>query len=91
MTTEAISNGTYSTIRCLKVEEVGDLYKGPYKPRIRIEGYWLHRAGFRPDSHVQVTCIAPGVIELRSSDVFLQETAPSSKESQGEKPLDVGN
>jgi hypothetical protein len=77
-------------IRRLKVEEVGTRYRWPKKPRIRIEGYWLERAGFRPDSHVQVTCVAPGVIELRSSDVLVQERKTSSEERQGEESLGLG-
>jgi hypothetical protein len=34
-------------------------------------GRWLEQAGFRPGHRVQVTCVAPGLIELRSADASL--------------------
>ena len=55
-------------VRVLKIEADGDAWKGLIKPKIRLMGHWLKRAGFRPGHHVQVTCVAPGIIELRSSD-----------------------
>jgi Toxin SymE, type I toxin-antitoxin system len=53
-------------VRKLKIEASGDFWKGLIKPKIRLTGRWLEEAGFRPGSRVHVTCIAPGVIELRS-------------------------
>ena len=55
-------------IRTLKIEASGDLWKGLIKPKIRLMGYWLERAGFKPGTHVHVKCIAPGILELHSSD-----------------------
>jgi hypothetical protein len=55
-------------VRTLKIEAAGDFWKGSIKPKIRIMGYWLERSGFRPGSRVCVTCVSPGVIELRSAD-----------------------
>jgi hypothetical protein len=55
-------------VRKLKIEADGDPWKGLTKPKIRLMGRWLERAGFSPGSHVHVTCVAPGVIELRSPD-----------------------
>lgn len=55
-----------TTTRKLKIEEEGDTWKGVIKPKIRLMGRWLERAGFNPGNHVQVVFIAPGVIELRS-------------------------
>ena len=52
-------------VRLLKIEEVGDFWKGLIKPRIRLVGNWLKSAGFKPGYRVQVSCIEPGVIELR--------------------------
>jgi hypothetical protein len=57
------------TVRMLMIEADGDFWKGLIKPKIRLTGRWLERAGFSPGSRVRVTCVAPGVIELRSSDV----------------------
>ncbi len=56
------------SVRVLKIEADGDAWKGLIKPKIRLMGHWLERAGFRPGHHVQVTCVTPGIIELRSSD-----------------------
>lgn len=56
---------TSPNTRRLKIEEVGEFYLGVTKPKIRLTGKWLERAGFKPGHHVQITCIAPGVIEMR--------------------------
>ena len=55
-----------SPVRKLKIEAEGDFWKGRTKPKIRLMGLWLERAGFSPGTHVCVTCVAPGVIELRA-------------------------
>ena len=71
----------HPTVRSLKIEAEGDLWKGLIKPKIRLVGRWLERAGFRPGHRVQVTCVAPGVIELRSPDALIvDETKPPSAE-----------
>jgi hypothetical protein len=59
--------------RRLKIEADGDVWKG-IKPKIRLMGRWLEQAGFSPGRHVHITSIAPGVMELRSSDA-----SPSSE------------
>lgn len=66
--------------RTLKIEEDGDFSLGLIKPKIRLRGGWLERAGFKPGSRVSVTCLAHGVIELRAKDVggLLNETINSS-------------
>ena len=56
-------------LRILKIEADGDAWKGAIKPKIRLMGRWLERAGFKPDTRVRVRCVAPGVIELRSGDL----------------------
>jgi hypothetical protein len=55
-------------LRMLKIEADGDFWKGSTKPKIRLIGRWLERAGLRPGDRVAVTCIAPGLIELRAAD-----------------------
>jgi hypothetical protein len=55
-------------VRQLKIEAEGDFWKGRIKPKIRLMGRWLERAGFAQGNRVHVTCLAPGVIELRSAD-----------------------
>jgi hypothetical protein len=59
-----------SNIRTLKIESTGDFWKGQMKPKIRLTGYWLERAGFKPGNHVHVTCVSPGIIELRSPNAL---------------------
>ncbi len=56
-----------ASVRRLKIETVGDFWRGLIKPKIRLTGNWLQQAGFQPGCHVQVICVAPGVIELRSA------------------------
>ena len=60
-------------VRTLKIEAEGDGWKGLIKPKIRLVGRWLERAGFRPGTRVSVTCLAPGVIELRSAAIVTNE------------------
>jgi hypothetical protein len=68
-------------VRALKIEADGDFWKGLIKPKIRLVGRWLERAGFRSGSHVHVTCMAPGVIELRSPDALaVNDTKPSQEQ-----------
>ena len=59
--------------RTLKIEEDGDFWKSRAKPKIRLIGRWLERAGFSPGSRVHVTCVAPGFIELRCPRCFDSE------------------
>ena len=61
------------SVRQLTIEAVGDFWKGLILPKIRLTGRWLERAGFNPGSHVHVTCLAPGVMEVRSLDALLAD------------------
>ena len=73
------------TVRTLQIEAEGDRWKGLIKPKIRLMGRWLERAGFPPGQRVQVTCVAPGVIELRSPGALsLNETQLPSVEPSNE-------
>src|SRR5450756_73981 len=45
-------------VRKLKIEADGDFWKGLMKPKIRLMGRWLARAGFQPGNCVHVTCVA---------------------------------
>ena len=68
------------TVRTLKIEAEGDCWKGVTMPKIRLMGRWLERAGFSPGGHVQVTCVTPGVIELRAPDAGVMQEAKSSSD-----------
>ncbi len=68
-------------VRTLQIEADGDPWKGLIKPKIRLMGRWLEHAGFRPGLRVQVTCVAPGIIELRSPEAsIVRETPPSAEQ-----------
>lgn len=77
--------GPRTSIRTLKIEADGDCWKG-FKPKIRLMGNWLERAGFRPGHRVHVACVAPGVMELRSVDAPGRASTPASPE-QSEDPF----
>jgi len=65
------------SLRLLKIEEEGDFSENRVKPKIRLMGRWLEKAGFPPGGRVQVICRAPGIIELRIPDALnLSEAKP---------------
>ena len=68
-------------VRTLKIEEEGDYFRGHIKPKIRLMGHWLERAGFKPGTRVSVRCLGSGVIELRSESCKISEStqAPSDR------------
>jgi len=70
-----------SAVRRLKIEEHGDGWRGLLKPKIRLIGRWLEKAGFKPGSHVHVVCVAPGVLELRSADAPTPATDPGTQKT----------
>jgi hypothetical protein len=79
------------TIRTLKIEAVGEFWRGLIKPKIRLTGHWLERAGFKPGTHVQVICVAPGVIELRSGSSQSSFHSPESLSSAIHPPTGRGS
>ena len=76
LTTIMQNNSTIRTepaqpVRQLKIEAAGDFFRGLIKPKIRLMGRWLERAGFQAGNHVEVAYVAPGVIELRCSKTLV--------------------
>lgn len=71
--------------RTLKIEEHGDSWKGLVRPKIRLIGRWLERAGFKPGTRVQVICVAPGVIELRSPDALMSNERRAPRQNPNPK------
>lgn len=57
--------------RTLQIERTGDFWRGNVIPKIRLNGKWLERAGFRAGHRVEVTMEQPGTLTLR----FLADTA----------------
>ena len=74
-------------VRQLKIEAGGDFWKGLIIPKIRLAGRWLERAGFSPGSHVHVTCLAPGVIELRSLEPLTTDDSQPLAQAQPNCPF----
>ena len=49
----------------LKIEAVGDFAGRKIKPRIRISGYWVEQAGFKPGHRVTIHSLKPGEMTLQ--------------------------
>ena len=77
---------THRTVRTLQIEDQGDHWKGISIPKIRLMGRWLEQAGFPPGHRVQVTCVAPGVIELRSPEASIVGESNESAVKQPDAP-----
>ena len=59
--------------RSLKIEIIGDFAKRKIKPRIRLSGHWLEKAGFKPGHRVSIHVPRPGELTLQ-----FQEHAPAT-------------
>jgi hypothetical protein len=55
--------------RTLKIEAVGDFAAGKIKPKIRLKGYWLERAGFKPGHRVEIHSLQPGELMLQFKEL----------------------
>jgi hypothetical protein len=51
--------------RTLKIEDLGDPWRGGRFSGIRLKGHWLTEAGFPPGERVAVTVVSPGSMQLR--------------------------
>jgi len=89
MTSEHFANNSTPCVplRTLKIEEEGDFSEHRVKPKIRLMGRWLEKAGFRPGGRVQVVCRAPGIIELRIPDALSSSEAKPIKWEQPDLAL----
>lgn|ERR1041385_5986098 len=63
--------------RHLKIERLGDSWRGNIHSGIRLKGQWLSQAGFPPGERVSVSVMAPGVIELR----LVPQSTPAESET----------
>ena len=52
-------------VRTLKIEPLGDPWRGKRFSGIRLKGRWLTNAGFPPGERVAVTVVSPGSLHLR--------------------------
>ena len=51
--------------RSLKIEAIGDFVCDKIKPRIRLAGYWLEHAGFKPGHRVEIHSPKTGELTLQ--------------------------
>jgi|ERR1039457_5427416 hypothetical protein len=58
-------NPVSSPVRTLKIEDLGDPWRGKPFSGIRLKGRWLVNAGFHPGQRVTVIISAPGSMQLR--------------------------
>ena len=58
--------------RSLQIESCGDFWRRDIKPKIRLTGKWLERAGFKPGHRVTVEIGQPGTLTLH----FLEQSSP---------------
>ena len=66
--------------RSLAIEELGTSFQVEKRvPLVRLKGHWLKAAGFAAGNRLTVTCLSPGIIELRAGDIPL---APESCAAQ---------
>lgn len=56
--------------RTLKIEAAGDFAAGKIKPKIRLNGHWLERAGFKPGHRVEVRLAKEGELTLRFKEQY---------------------
>jgi hypothetical protein len=64
--------------RTLRIEVTGDFWRGKIKPKIRLTGCWLERAGFKPGHRVEVRSDQPGTLTLcflSNSDSFQNDSS----------------
>ena len=73
-------------VRTLKIEGDGDYFRGTIKPKIRLMGHWLERAGFKPGTRVSVRCLGSGVIELRSETCKMNGLMQASSDGLDRPP-----
>ncbi len=51
--------------RSLKIEAVGDFAYRKIKPRIRLSGQWLEKAGFKPGHRVEINSLKTGQLTIQ--------------------------
>jgi hypothetical protein len=51
--------------RSLKIEAIGDFAYRKIKPRIRLSGHWLEKAGFKPGHRAVIYVPRPGELTLQ--------------------------
>jgi hypothetical protein len=66
-TTPAANKSLHSQ-RTLKIEAVGEYWRGQVKPKILLTGKWFEQMGFVLGRRVNVSCSAPGVLNYAAKN-----------------------
>jgi hypothetical protein len=67
----------------IKITEHGTAFDAAKRvPMIRFRGHWLSKAGFAAKSHLQLTVVSPGIIELRAANGSWQQPPEPSKDKE---------
>jgi hypothetical protein len=53
-----------TTNRTIKIELAGDTYYGKTFPKIRLQGKWIEKLGFKPGGRVEIIPYAPGIVAM---------------------------
>ena len=61
--------------RILKIEAIGDFAYNKVKPRIRLTGQWLEKAGFKPGHRVEISSLRSGELSLQ----FKEQAQPGDE------------
>ena len=75
-------------MRALKVEADGDAWGNGIKPKIRLSGKWLERAGVKPGERGRVSVRKPGVLEI--SALSIQAANNAQHPSWQQASLELG-
>jgi hypothetical protein len=79
------SQGKDTTNRTLKIELAGDMFRRRTFPKIRLQGRWLERLGFRPNDRVEIVPVAEGIMNLRCVPTGNRSLAVASPSPTGLK------
>jgi hypothetical protein len=73
---EADAESAITKARTLKIEAVGDFAGHQVKPRIRLGGQWLEKAGFKPGHRVEISSSKSGELSLQFTEEFVRRDPP---------------
>ena len=75
--------------RTLKIENLGDPWRGKVFAGIRLRGRWLLNAGFQPGQRVSVLVTSPGSLQLRVVPESMITESRASKPEQSPVALEL--
>jgi hypothetical protein len=82
-------NPASGPVRTLKIEDLGDPWRGKRCSGIRLKGRWLTNAGFPSGERVAVTVISPGSMQLHTIPESPSAEPPVSGQEQTHLALEI--